>query len=195
MISYFKNVGVEMNNKIIVFSGKQLSGKDCIAKLLLAYLPDFRRIGIGDAIKLEYMEHTGLSLEEIDKNKAIYRADLIELGQRRRAEDKDYWLKKVIDLPYNILVPDMRMQRELEMLRSANAFTIRVNSTIEARQARGPLSKVDDVTETELDSVVGWDYVIENNGTLEDLKAEVSKLYEYLQEHYLQDDIPYSQFV
>ena len=154
-----------MNNKIIVFSGKQLSGKDCIAKLLLAYLSDFQRIGIGDAIKLEYMEHTGISLEEIEKNKANYRGDLIELGQRRRAEDPDYWLKKIINLPFNIVVPDMRMKHELEILKAANAFTVRVNSSLEARQARGALSNINDVTETELDSVTDWDYVIENNGT------------------------------
>ena len=183
-----------MNNKIIVFSGKQLSGKDCIAKLLLAYLSDFKRIGIGDAIKLEYMESTGLSFAEIEKNKAIYRGDLIALGNKRRAEDPDYWLKKIIDLPFNIIVPDMRMKHELEIMRGAGAFTIRVNAPLEVRQARGALSNVNDVTETELDSVTDWDYVIENDGTFEELKEKVSKLFEYLKEHYLHDDVPYNQF-
>ena len=39
---------------IIVISGKQYSGKDTLAKILLEKLPDFKRIGIGDAIKIEY---------------------------------------------------------------------------------------------------------------------------------------------
>ncbi len=184
-----------MSHKIIAFSGKQLSGKDCVAKLLLGYLSEFTRIGLGDAIKIEYMEQTGLSLEEIEKNKAQYRADLIALGNKRRAEDKDYWIKKIIDMPYSIVVPDMRMLRELEMFKSVNAFTVRVNATLETRQSRGALSNVDDNTETELDSVVGWDYVIDNNGTLDELKEEVYKLFEYLKEHYLVDDIPYNQFI
>jgi len=183
-----------MNNKIIVFSGKQLSGKDCIAKLLLAYLSDFKRIGIGDAIKLEYMENTGIPVEEIEKNKAIYRGDLIALGQKRRAEDQDYWLKKIIDLPFNIVVPDMRMKHELEIFKAAGAFVIRVNAPLEARQARGALSNINDVTETELDDVKDWDYVIDNDGTLDDLKHKVSALFEYLKENYLHDNIPYNQF-
>ena len=44
-----------MTKKIIVLSGKQFSGKDTVAKFLLEFLPNFKRIGIGDAIKLEYL--------------------------------------------------------------------------------------------------------------------------------------------
>jgi len=179
---------------MIVFSGKQLSGKDCVAKILLNYLSDFRRIGIADAIKLEYMEQTGLPLDEIEKNKAIYRADLIALGNKRRAEDPDYLIKKIINLPYNIIVPDMRVKRELEYFKSANAFTVRVESSLELRLARGTLSNQDDLTETDLDDVLGWDYIIHNNGTLEDLKNEVSKLFEHLKETYFHLDIDYHQY-
>ena len=49
--------------KIIVFSGKQFSGKDTVAKILLGKLKDFKRIGIADAIKSEYSAKTGLSIE------------------------------------------------------------------------------------------------------------------------------------
>ena len=40
-------------NKIIVISGKQYSGKDTFAKILLQKLDGFKRVGIGDAIKLK----------------------------------------------------------------------------------------------------------------------------------------------
>ena len=56
-----------MAKKIIVLSGKQYSGKDTVAKILLEKLTGFRRVGIGDAIKLEYSKRTGLSVEEIEK--------------------------------------------------------------------------------------------------------------------------------
>ena len=54
------------NKIIIVFSGKQFSGKDTVAKFLLSEFSSFRRIGIADAIKHRYSLSTGLSLEEID---------------------------------------------------------------------------------------------------------------------------------
>ncbi len=183
-----------MSKKIIVFSGKQLSGKDAVAKILLSYLSDFRRIGLGDAIKLEYMEQTGIPLSEIETNKAQYRGDLIALGNKRRTEDADYWIKKIINFPYNIVVPDMRMKRELDYFKAANAFTVRVEATVETRQSRGTLSNQDDITETELDDILGWDYVIHNNGSPEELKVEVSKLFEYLKETYFHNDIPLQQY-
>ena len=56
-----------MADKIIIFSGKQYSGKDTIAKLFLAKLPDFRRCAMGDIIKLTYGKEKGLTYEEIEK--------------------------------------------------------------------------------------------------------------------------------
>ena len=58
-----------MADKIIILSGKQYSGKDTAAKILLQNLTDFKRIGLGDAIKIEYGEQKGLTFEEIEKNK------------------------------------------------------------------------------------------------------------------------------
>ena len=53
--------------KIIVISGKQYSGKDTLAKILLEFLPQFKRIGIGDAIKIQYGKENNLTFEEIEK--------------------------------------------------------------------------------------------------------------------------------
>ena len=47
---------LKMADKIIVISGKQYSGKDTAAKILLENLTNFKRIGLGDAIKIEYTE-------------------------------------------------------------------------------------------------------------------------------------------
>ena len=43
-----------MANKIIIFSGKQYSGKDTAAKIMLEQLTNHRRCAMGDIIKLEY---------------------------------------------------------------------------------------------------------------------------------------------
>ena len=89
-----------MTKKIIILSGKQFSGKDTVAKFLLEFLPNFKRIGIGDAIKLEYGKRKNLTFDEIETNKHLYRADLIELGNWGRNQDADYWLKKIILLQF-----------------------------------------------------------------------------------------------
>ena len=165
-----------MADKIIILSGKQYSGKDTAAKILLQNLINFKRIGLGDAIKIEYGEQKGLTFEEIEKNKAQYRQDLINLGNKRRSEDKDYWIKKVIKMPGNIIVPDVRVKRELEFFKEANAITIRVEASRETRAARGTLIGETDVTEVDLDNIKDWDYVIHNDSTYENLQAETIKL-------------------
>ena len=167
-----------MAKKIIILSGKQFCGKDTVAKILLDELKDlnFKRIGLGDAIKLEYGEKHDLTFEEIEKNKPQYRPDLIALGDFRRSEDKDYWIKKVIALEGNIIVPDVRVNRELEYFRAANAFKIRVECDRKNRALRGELKSEDDLTETDLDDVTDWDYVITNNSAYENLQTEVIQL-------------------
>lgn len=165
-----------MAEQIIILSGKQYSGKDTLAKILLENLTNFKRIGLGDAIKIEYGEQKGLSFEEIEQNKAQYRQDLINLGNKRRSEDKDYWIKKVIKMPGNIIVPDVRVKRELEFFKEVNAFTIRVEASRETRSQRGQLVGETDVTEVDLDDIKDWDYVIENNSTYENLQAKSIEL-------------------
>ena len=86
-----------MANKIIIFSGKQYSGKDTAAKIMLEELTDYRRCAMGDIIKLTYGKEKGLTYEEIEANKSQYRADLIALGNWGRAQDPDYWLKKILE--------------------------------------------------------------------------------------------------
>ena len=63
---------LKMAEKIIILSGKQYSGKDTVAKILLENLTNYKRIGLGDAIKIEYSELSGVTFEEIEKNNAKY---------------------------------------------------------------------------------------------------------------------------
>ncbi|MBQ8634711.1 hypothetical protein IJ425_00980 [bacterium] len=149
-------------NKIIIISGKQYSGKDTVAKILLDKLDGFKRVGIGDAIKLEYGRNKGLSFDEIESNKHLYRADLIELGNYGRSIDCDYWLKNLAGMD-KIIVPDVRLEHELNFFKSRGAFLLRVESSEENRAKRGVLTNADDYTETALDSYSGWDFIIDNN--------------------------------
>lgn len=165
-----------MTKKIIILSGKQFSGKDTFAKFLLEKMTNFKRIGLGDAIKLEYGKQKNLTFEEIEKEKHLYRADLIALGNWGRAQDPDYWLKKIIEQDGNVIVPDIRVPHELEVFKIYNAISIRVEAPREKRSLRGQLVSENDATETLLDEITDWDYVIQNDGTLEELKEKAYSL-------------------
>lgn len=169
-----------MADRIIIFSGKQYSGKDTVAKIMLAAMPDFRRCAMGDIIKLTYGREHNLTYEEIEKNKPIYRQDLINLGNWGRSQDPDYWLKKIIEQDGNIMVTDVRVPHEYETFKNAGAISIRVEASRETRMTRGELVGETDITEVGLDDIKDWDYVIENNSDYESLKSKVEKLIEEL---------------
>ncbi len=162
-----------MANKIIIFSGKQYAGKDTAAKILLDKLKDFRRCAMGDIIKLTYGKEKNLTYDEIEKNKAQYRADLIKLGNWGRAQDPDYWIKKIIEQEGNIIVTDVRVPHEYEVFKNAGAITIRVEASRETRAKRGELVGENDITETGLDNIKDWDFVIDNNSDYEHLKTQM----------------------
>lgn len=167
-------------NKIICMSGKQYSGKDTVAKILLNEFKDFKRMAIGDAIKLEYGKIHGLTYEDIDSNKGKYRTGLIELGNKGRAIDPDYWLKKIINTDKNIIVTDVRMLHEADVFKKAGAYLIRVDASLEARSKRGIITNINDSTEIELDNYKEFDYLIKNDDNYETLVENVKPLIDIL---------------
>ncbi len=169
-----------MANRIIIFSGKQYSGKDTAAKIMLEKMPEYRRCAMGDIIKLTYGRQKGLTYDEIEKNKAIYRQDLINLGNWGREQSPDYWLEKIIEQEGNIIVTDVRVQHEYNVFKAAGAITIRVEASRKTRAQRGQLIGENDITEVGLDNVKDWDYVIDNNGDYENLTRQVEKIIEDL---------------
>ena len=165
-----------MAAKIIIFSGKQYSGKDTVAKIMLAQMPGYKRCAMGDIIKLTYGEKNGLTYEEIEKNKPLYRQDLINLGNWGRAQDPDYWLKKIIEQDGNIMVTDVRVPHEYEVFKKAGAISIRVEASRETRASRGTLIGETDITETGLDNIKDWDFVIDNNKDYDTLQKNVEEI-------------------
>ena len=170
-----------MANKIIIFSGKQYSGKDTSAKILMSAMPDYKRCAMGDIIKIEYGKLNNLSYEEIEANKPKYRQGLIDLGNWGRNQSPDYWLEKIIAQDGNIVVTDVRIKHEYEVFKSAGAISIRVEADRDIREARGgKLVGEDDVTEVDLDNIQEWDYIIDNNKDYETLKQNVLKIVQEL---------------
>lgn len=165
-----------MANKIIIFSGKQYSGKDTAAKIMLDAMPEYKRCAMGDIIKLTYAKQKGITYDEIEKNKSQYRQDLINLGNWGRSQSPDYWLEKIIAQDGNIIVTDVRIPHEYEIFKSAGAITIRIEASRKTRASRGTLIGEDDITEVGLDNIKNWDFVIDNNSDYETLKTNVNKI-------------------
>lgn len=53
-----------MARRIIIFSGKQYSGKDTVAKIMLSQMPSFKRCAMGDIIKLTYAKEKILPMKK-----------------------------------------------------------------------------------------------------------------------------------
>ena len=170
-----------MADKIIIFSGKQYSGKDTAAKILMEAMPNYRRCAMGDIIKIEYGKLNNLTYEEIEANKSQYRQGLIDLGNLGRMQSPDFWLDKIISQEGSIVVTDVRVKHEYETFKNAGAIAIRINAERELREARGgKLIGENDVTEVDLDNIQDWDYIIDNNKDYETLKQNVLKIVEEL---------------
>lgn len=170
-----------MADKIIIFSGKQYSGKDTAAKILMDELKGYKRCAMGDVIKIEYAKANNLTYEEIENNKPKYRQGLIDLGNWGRKQSPDFWLEKIIEQPGKIVVTDVRIKHEYEVFKSAGAVSIRVEAERDIREARGgKLIGEDDVTEVDLDNIQDWDFVIDNNKDYETLRKNVLKIVEKL---------------
>ena len=170
-----------MANRIIIFSGKQYSGKDTAAKILMEELPSFKRCAMGDIIKMEYGKIHKVSFDEIEANKSKYRQGLIELGNWGREQSQDYWLERIIATEGDIVVTDVRIKHEYELFKSAGAITIRIEADRDLREARGgKLIGEDDVTEVDLDDIRDWDYIIDNNKDYETLKKNVLSIVQKL---------------
>ena len=153
-----------MADRIIIFSGKQYSGKDTAAKVLMETMPDFRRCAMGDIIKLEYAQKYGVTYEGIENNKPKYRQGLIDLGNWGRKQNPDYWLEKIIAQDGNIVVTDVRIKHEYELFKSAGAISIRIEADRQLRETRGGmLVGENDVTEIDLDDIQDWDFLLDNN--------------------------------
>ena len=167
--------------KLIIFSGKQYSGKDTAAKILMEESPNFKRCAMGDIIKIEYGKQHNLTYEEIENNKAQYRQGLIDLGNWGRQQSPNYWLEKIIAQEGDIVVTDVRIKHEYNVFKQAGAISIRVEADRGVRESRGgKLVGEDDITEIDLDDIQDWDFVIDNNSDYETLKQKVLEIIEKL---------------
>lgn len=115
-----------------------------------------------------------------DDKPLTVRQVLIDIGMGGRTYKHNIWLD-AFDASFQkfknkdiIIVTDVRFRNEFDHLKSLGFYQIRL--------LRNSHLQLNDVSETNQDSIKDeeYDYIIHNNGTLKDLKSQVSNIVPYL---------------
>lgn len=165
--------------QIIGLSGKKQSGKDELAKYIKEILMPTKvyRLAFADELKYELAEAIGCSIPYLEEHKEQLRLLLQAWGTefRRNLIDKDYWVKKlafkITRLPNDVVVviPDVRFLNEAELITKVGGYMIRVD--------RSSMNTDNHISETELDNYP-FNFIIDNNSTLEELRNQIEKFLE-----------------
>lgn len=166
--------------KIIGLSGKMGVGKSVTARELKTRWDSALVLSFAAALKHEAATLYGYDPQLNDSQagkdtvvfhphlpdgKATVRWILQQQGRKRRAEDPQYWTKKLMQAldvlrmvrVQCVIVDDIRFANEVQALRLCDAFLVR----IEPFDGWVPGLGSDDESETALDNCVGWDCVLE----------------------------------
>lgn len=168
---------------ILGISGKAESGKDTIANIIKEISPNTIILHFGDALKDIVSRAFNISREILDTQdgkKEIYpylnitnREILQKVGTLFRENFfEDIWINNVInqidcsnDKIY--IIPDVRYPKELEAIQSIGGIIIRVE--------RPGIKVMNHHSETALDNYP-FEYIIDNNGTIKDLRDKIKFL-------------------
>ena len=161
--------------KVIMICGKARSGKDTLADFLISRLEDKKpcKVQIGQYIKYYAMKYFGWDGEEETKPRDL----LIHLGTDiiRNKIDPNFHINRLVQdlevLSYfydTFIVSDVRFPVEIEKVKEKydDVVTIKISRDSEELNQ----SQKSNITETALDNYTDYDYVIDNNGTLEELE-------------------------
>lgn len=200
-------LALSMPKVLLILSGKRKCGKDFLEQLVLErYREQLMPFRISAPIKGEFALRYGLDLSELLSDspyKEIYRKKMVTWSNFVRDQDASYFLRMAIEQAAEEAGPrpfwllnDARRPNDLEYFKDAKeidmsrtkVITLRVHSNEEVRTARGWTftAEIDDqVTECGLDGHVDWHYLIENNGTREELLEKLAPVFAEIDRHLL----------
>ena len=169
--------------KIIMISGKARSGKDTLADFLIQALEEAQKkpckVQVSQYIKYYAMKYFGWDGEEETKPRDL----LIHLGTDiiRNKIDPNFHINRLVQdievLSYfydTFIVSDVRFPVEIEKVKEKYNDVITVKIERDSEELTD--SQKANITETALDDFNDYDIVIDNNGTLEDLKNKVPEI-------------------
>ena len=197
------NTDMVQPNKAVLFgvSGKKRHGKDTTFNILSELHSDknFYKLALADPLKEEtskmltnhyvnYDINSSMWVEiyrkiraemDLDETKEDYRGINVWWGTefRRNKFSQTYWTDRLYHRIQQLLgskcyigCTDLRFPNEMQLIKDLGGKTIRVNNP------RIPVPDNEHISETALDDYDGFDYVITNDGTLEDLKNKIREL-------------------
>lgn len=154
------------------------AGKDASYQLLANKLPA-TRYAFADRLKQEVASAFGVTVDELEASKEQYRELLQAWGvARRRINGWNYWVDYVTQQithqrPQIAVITDVRFQNEIYAVRDLGGILVRVD-----RAGVGPRN--DHISEHDWASAVP-DFILRNDGDLEDLSRQVDILVKFLE--------------
>ena len=171
--------------KIFVIAGKARHGKDTVASIIGEIYKDKKVINLSYG---SYIKEYAKKISNWDGFEETKPRELLQtLGTEviRKNIDEDFFIKRLCDdiKVYSyyfdvITISDARFPKEIDAPKEMfdNVYSIKV-----VRNGfSSPLSDKEQAhsTETALDNYDNYDFVIENDGTIEDLEKKVEKILE-----------------
>jgi hypothetical protein len=164
---------------IIGLSGKAQSGKDTVGAALVNKHA-FVRVASADALKRIAMRTFNWDGEKDVRGRKF----LQDLATAVRGYDPDFWINITIQeinrqqvnlalknsstaayLQGNFVITDVRYKNEADLLKKAGAILIRIE--------REGIELFNHESETQLDNYEDFDYIISNNGSIEELETRM----------------------
>lgn len=172
----------------ILLLGKRRSGKDTSAKIIQDYFKEKYNLTFFDKalacpLKVFVALQNGISLETLEKNKYMYRSELIKTGTNlRKAFGDQFFCESLLQETFDgssYIVTDIRNKMELnyfsEKVPSISIKLIRNEQVEENKDADNHEKEVDTLTA---------DITIQNDGNIDDLKQKIiSELEKYISEN------------
>ena len=167
-------------------------GKDESASVLVRSL-GFRRLAFADALKETCMSAFGFSREQVYGEGKMkpdpywgaspgHFLQIVGTELFRNHIDLDFWVKRAMrridaEPDDNWALVDLRFENEARAVLDRGGFVVRIDRPLAPGD---PERSALHSSETALDSFQSWSAVIVNDGTLEDLRARVLRLYTML---------------
>ena len=163
---------------LIAFGHTARVGKDTCGALLVRH-HGFERVAFADALRtFVYRTHPevrrlvdSMGWEEAKLAHPLVRKTLVDVGNvGRRVVGEDVWVRAAFRgvTADRVAITDLRYRNEARAIRDRGGLLVRVT-----RPGVEPLPNVADQALIDFD---GWDAVIANDGTLDDLKVQLDEL-------------------
>ena len=158
-------------------SGKARSGKDTAADVILKKYNGIPFAFADDVKKIAY-NHFGWHGEKDELGRKL----LQDIGTTGRNYNRDLWANKTVDMIQEwslqssgnqlAVVTDTRYPNEIQRIK--HEFT----DVVTIRITRDSVEKLKHPSETALDQWTDWDYLVGNNGSLEEFQEKILEIME-----------------